>query len=58
MGCVLCNLIQLSIEKEGPFPSASARLDFDNELAGDIVQNHPELVEKIRECLKRRGEKL
>lgn len=50
MGCVLCNLIQLSVEKE-PFPSASARLDFENELAGDIATRHPELVTKIAEHL-------
>jgi hypothetical protein len=46
MGCVLCNLIQLS-EKDEPFPSESARQDFMNELAGDIASRHPDLVKKI-----------
>ena len=45
MGCVLCNLIQLSEERES-FSSESARQDFMNELASDIAQYHPELVEK------------
>lgn len=52
MGCVLCNLIHLSEEQE-PFPSDSARQHFMNELAGDIAQYHPELVEKINECCRR-----
>ena len=46
MGCVLCNLIKISEEQE-PFPSESARQDFWNELASDIVQYHPELVVKV-----------
>lgn len=57
MGCALCNLIQLS-EAHEPFPSESARQDFFNELAGDIAQNHPELIEKINTCLKKSGEAL
>ena len=53
MGCVLCNLIQLS-EKDEPFPSESARQHFWNELAVDIAQNHPELVEAIMRRLSDR----
>lgn len=48
MECTLCNLIQMS-EKEEPFPSESARVDFMNQLAGDIALQHPELVKKILE---------
>jgi len=48
MGCVLCNLIKISEEKEA-FPSESARQDFMNELAVDIAQYHPDLVQKINE---------
>jgi len=51
MGCVLCNLIKLSEEQE-QFPSESARQDFWNELASDIVQYHPELVEKVTDLAK------
>lgn len=54
MGCVLCNLIQIS-EKEEPFPSESARQMFWKELANDIAQNHPDLVRDIEAAMVRQG---
>lgn len=54
MGCVLCNLIQIS-EKEEPFPDQNCKEVFMNELAVDIAQYHPELVQKINEHARKMG---